>query len=114
MGPKAVAVLRGLSSKKLSPNQTLYTQVIRALAENCVKAPEKSWPLMNQIEALMDEMEELGIKPTVIAYSACLKAISASTIPDKRDRVKDILGRMEATGVQPNDVIGRQVTRILG
>jgi pentatricopeptide repeat protein len=112
IGSSALTLLRAMPYKNIQPNNIIYAQVIHALAENCVRKPwDKS--IMDHVETLMKEMDQHQIQPTITTYSACLKAISVANIPNKVDRAKSVVGWMREAGMQPNDVIQRQVARIL-
>jgi pentatricopeptide repeat protein len=112
MGSSALAVLHAMSSLNMQPNSTFYTQVAHALAENCARNPDQT-SLVDQVEALIQEMLHKQIQPSVTTCSAYLKAISAARISNKAERAKHVVDWMREARVEPNDVIERQLDRIL-
>lgn len=123
LGVSALEVLRFMASKNIQPNNIIYAQVILALAENCVRISRQpildarrfgdTPSILDFLDNLMKEMEQRQIYPTITSYSAYLKAISAADIPNKADRARNVLSWMRNAGVKPNDVIHRQIDRIL-
>jgi pentatricopeptide repeat protein len=111
MGQSALAVASMMRARGIEPTSAVYAQILHALAEQCVRSPEELSALDN-IEHVMREMIEIGITPTVPMFSAWLKAIAAMSIPDKGRWANEIVSTMTSFGLQPNDVILRQVKRI--
>ena len=108
MGDRAEALLRHMQNVNIvQPNATMYTQVLHAWAEQCARTRDPN--IVFQVEALLEEMMARKQFPTVVSYSAVLKSIFYASIPDKAKRAKAVLAWMKHNGVEPNDVIKRQV-----
>jgi pentatricopeptide repeat protein len=108
MGDRAEALLRHMQTvNKVQPNATMYTQVLHAWAEQCAQTRDPE--IVSQVEALVEEMMERKQFPTIASYSAVLKSIFYASITDKAERAKAVLAWMKCNGVEPNDVIKRQV-----
>ena len=81
------------------PTVVEYTQVIQAYANYVSKNIDKSRESVERAEALLTEMlnsEDTNLRPNTLSYAAVLKVIAAARrIPDRGERAKKVLQKME-------------------
>ena len=113
LGDRAQALLRHMEiNMSIEPNSIVYTHVMQALAEQCVKCQGNDPTIVDHVESLVEEMYQRKQWPTMLTYSAILKTLGASRIPDKLLRTQHVVDVMRRQGLKPNDVIQRQLDTI--